>query len=70
VLIHPFSRSVYNDGQLYYLEDPLSAVDAHVGAHMFERVIRPKGLLKDKTRILVTHRFFKEKFYPKNCLIY
>ena len=50
-------RSVYNDGDLYYLDDPLSAVDAHVGSHMFEHVIGPKGLLKDKTRILVTHRY-------------
>ena len=50
------ARSVYNDGQLYYLDDPLSAVDAHVGAHIFEHVVGPKGLLKDKTRILVTHR--------------
>ncbi len=49
-------RSVYNDGQLYFLDDPLSAVDAHVGSHIFEKVIGPKGLLKDKTRVLVTHR--------------
>jgi len=46
---------VYNDAQLYYLDDPLSAVDAHVGAHIFEKVIGSNGLLKNKTRILVTH---------------
>ena len=40
---------------LYYLDDPLSAVDAHVGAHMFEKVIGPHGMLKGKTRLLVTH---------------
>ena len=49
------ARSVYNNGSLYLLDDPLSAVDAHVGKHMFEKVIGPKGLLKNKTRILVTH---------------
>ena len=30
-------------------------VDSHVGKHIFERVIGPNGLLKRKTRILVTH---------------
>ncbi|HEY6437467.1 MAG TPA: ATP-binding cassette domain-containing protein, partial [Ignavibacteriaceae bacterium] len=33
-----------------------SAVDTHVGRHLFENAIGPKGVLKDKTRILVTHR--------------
>ena len=32
------ARAVYNNGDLYMLDDPLSAVDAHVGAHMFEKV--------------------------------
>jgi ABC-type multidrug transport system fused ATPase/permease subunit len=54
---------VYNDGQLYLLDDPLSAVDAHVGSHIFEKVIGPKGLLKDKTRILVTHRFDSRNYF-------
>ena len=49
------ARAVYNDGEVYMLDDPLSAVDAHVGAHMFEKVIGSHGMLKDKTRILVTH---------------
>ena len=33
-----------------------SAVDAHVGRHLFDKVIGPKGILSHKTRILVTHR--------------
>jgi len=49
------ARAVYNDADLYLLDDPLSAVDAHVGKHIFEEVIGPKGLLARKTRILVTH---------------
>ena len=49
------ARSVYSNGSLYLLDDPLSAVDAHVGKHMFEKVVGPKGLLKNKTRLLVTH---------------
>src|SRR5690606_9446811 len=35
-------------------DDPLSAVDAHVGLHLFEKCIN--GHLKSKTRILVTHQ--------------
>ena len=49
------ARALYNDGDIYLLDDPLSAVDAHVGKHMFKEVLGPEGLLKDKTRILVTH---------------
>lgn len=49
------ARAVYNDSDNYFLDDPLSAVDAHVGKHIFENVIGPNGVLKKKTRILVTH---------------
>ena len=49
------ARSVYSNGTVYMLDDPLSAVDAHVSKHLFDKVIGPKGLLKNKTRILVTH---------------
>ncbi|XP_011699214.1 PREDICTED: multidrug resistance-associated protein 1 isoform X2 [Wasmannia auropunctata] len=49
------ARAVYNDSENYFLDDPLSAVDSHVGKHIFEKVIGPNGLLKKKTRILVTH---------------
>ena len=49
------ARSVYSNGSLYLLDDPLSAVDAHVGKHIFEKVIGPQGLLRNKTRVLVTH---------------
>ncbi|KAM9320370.1 multidrug resistance-associated protein 1-like [Gastrophryne carolinensis] len=49
------ARAVYSDADLYLLDDPLSAVDVHVGKHLFEKVIGQNGLLKNKTRILVTH---------------
>lgn len=49
------ARAVYCDRAIYLLDDPLSAVDAHVGKHIFDQVIGPQGLLKDKTRVLVTH---------------
>ncbi|TKC44948.1 hypothetical protein EI555_016270 [Monodon monoceros] len=49
------ARAVYCDSDIYLFDDPLSAVDAHVGKHIFENVVGPKGMLKNKTRILVTH---------------
>ncbi|XP_041075965.1 ATP-binding cassette sub-family C member 3-like isoform X4 [Polyodon spathula] len=49
------ARALYSEADIYLLDDPLSAVDAHVAKHIFDKVIGPEGLLKDKTRILVTH---------------
>ncbi|CAI6344119.1 unnamed protein product [Macrosiphum euphorbiae] len=49
------ARAVYKESDIYFLDDPLSAVDSHVGNHIFEHVIGPTGLLQKKTRILVTH---------------
>ncbi|KAG8311147.1 Canalicular multispecific organic anion transporter 1 [Homalodisca vitripennis] len=49
------ARAVYSNSDIYLLDDPLSAVDSHVGKHIFENVIGHKGVLKKKTRILVTH---------------
>lgn len=49
------ARAVYQNADLYLLDDPLSAVDSHVGRHIFDKVIGPKGILRNKTRVLVTH---------------
>lgn len=48
------ARAVYLDADIYVLDDPLAAVDAHVGMHIFEDCI--KGALMGKTRVLVTHQ--------------
>ena len=45
------ARAVYQEADVYYLDDPLSAVDSHVGQHLFEKVIGPQGLLKEKVKI-------------------
>jgi ATP-binding cassette subfamily C (CFTR/MRP) protein 1 len=42
------ARSVYADTDIYFLDDPLSAVDAHVGKNLFDLVLGPKGMLKNK----------------------
>eukprot|EP00095_Tigriopus_kingsejongensis_P005628 maker-scaffold335_size202896-snap-gene-1.27 protein:Tk05628 transcript:maker-scaffold335_size202896-snap-gene-1.27-mRNA-1 annotation:"multidrug resistance-associated protein 1 isoform x3" len=49
------ARACYSNADVYLLDDPLSAVDSHVGKHIFEKVISKKGILEGKTRVLVTH---------------
>ena len=49
------ARAVYARADVYFLDDPLSAVDAHVGRHLIDNVLGPQGLLKTKTRILATN---------------
>ncbi|XP_042311067.1 ATP-binding cassette sub-family C member 3 isoform X5 [Sceloporus undulatus] len=49
------ARAVFSDADVYLLDDPLSAVDSHVAKHIFDKVIGPEGILREKTRILVTH---------------
>uniref|UniRef100_A0AC34GNC3 Multidrug resistance-associated protein 1 n=1 Tax=Panagrolaimus sp. ES5 TaxID=591445 RepID=A0AC34GNC3_9BILA len=49
------ARAIYQNCDIYFFDDPLSAVDSHVGKHIFINALGPKGLLKNKTRILVTH---------------
>ena len=48
------ARAVYSDMDVFLLDDPLSAVDAHVSKHIFTECI--EGWLGAKTRILVTHQ--------------
>ncbi|KAF8071181.1 abcC12 [Scenedesmus sp. PABB004] len=47
------ARAVYADADVFLLDDPLSAVDSHVGRALFERCIR--GVLAGKTVVLVTN---------------
>eukprot|EP00795_Rhopilema_esculentum_P002810 gene2810-1037_t len=48
------ARAVYNDADVYIMDDPLSAVDASVGRHLFNDCIME--YLAKKPRILVTHQ--------------
>ena len=48
------ARAVYKDADIYLLDDPLSAVDTHVGKQLFDDCI--SGYLRHKCTILVTHQ--------------
>ncbi|KAF9692397.1 hypothetical protein EKO04_009468 [Ascochyta lentis] len=48
------ARAIYFDADIVLMDDPLSAVDAHVGRHIMDNAIC--GLLKDKCRVLATHQ--------------
>ncbi len=48
------ARIIYSNSDIVLLDDPLSAVDAHVGRHIFDNCLC--GLMADKTRVLVTHQ--------------
>ncbi|KAM5180099.1 ATP-binding cassette sub-family C member 4 isoform 1-T1 [Mantella aurantiaca] len=48
------ARAVYQDADIYLLDDPLSAVDAEVGRHLFDKCIC--HALRKKLCILVTHQ--------------
>ncbi|EDV31156.2 uncharacterized protein Dana_GF14689 [Drosophila ananassae] len=48
------ARAVYRKADVYLLDDPLSAVDTHVGRHLFDECMR--GYLGDKLVVLVTHQ--------------
>ncbi|CAG5123107.1 unnamed protein product [Candidula unifasciata] len=49
------ARALYAQADVYLLDDPLSAVDSHVGQHIFDYVIGHSGMLEGKVRVLVTH---------------
>jgi ABC-type multidrug transport system fused ATPase/permease subunit len=48
------ARAIYFDADIILMDDPLSAVDAHVGRHIVDHAIC--GLLRDKCRVLATHQ--------------
>uniref|UniRef100_A0A8D0P8K8 ATP-binding cassette sub-family C member 5 n=1 Tax=Sus scrofa TaxID=9823 RepID=A0A8D0P8K8_PIG len=48
------ARALYSDRDIYILDDPLSALDAHVGNHIFNSAIQKH--LKSKTVLFITHQ--------------
>uniref|UniRef100_A0A3B5AUS3 ATP-binding cassette sub-family C member 5 n=1 Tax=Stegastes partitus TaxID=144197 RepID=A0A3B5AUS3_9TELE len=48
------ARALYSDRDVYILDDPLSALDAHVANHVFNNAIRKQ--LRHKTVVFITHQ--------------
>ena len=48
------ARALYSTAEIFVLDDPLAAVDAHVGNHIWEQAIT--GCLADKCVVLVTNQ--------------
>lgn len=48
------ARALYSDRAIYILDDPLSALDAHVGNHIFNNAVKKQ--LRNKTIMFVTHQ--------------
>ncbi|XP_067406340.1 ATP-binding cassette sub-family C member 12-like [Emydura macquarii macquarii] len=61
------ARAVYANRDIYLLDDPLSAVDAHVGKYIFEECI--KEALKGKTVVLITHQLQYLEFCDEVILL-
>ncbi len=58
------ARAVYSQADLYLLDDPLSAVDMHVGRHLFDKVLDSRtGALRGKTR------WGRRKSFSTMCMI-
>ena len=56
------ARAVYSRADVYLCDEPLGAVDAHVGLHLFDHVFGPEGMLAGRTVLLVTHQL---QFAPR-----
>ncbi|KAL5717757.1 hypothetical protein ACHQM5_010725 [Ranunculus cassubicifolius] len=48
------ARALYSESDVYLLDDPFSAVDAHTGAHLFKECLM--RFLYEKTVVYVTHQ--------------
>ena len=57
------ARALYNDADIYFLDDPLSAVDAHVGKRIWNEAIMGYLIAQGKTVIIASHQVH----YFKTC---
>jgi ABC-type multidrug transport system fused ATPase/permease subunit len=57
------ARAIYADADIYFLDDPLSALDAHVGSSVFRDCICEH--LKTKTVVLVMNQVSDELGPPQ-----
>ena len=55
---------MYFDVDVYLLDDPLSAVDSHVGKHIFDKVIGPRGKLRKKVQFESISKILTARAFP------
>ena len=55
------ARAMYSDSDIYLFDDPISALDVHVGKSVMEEGII--GYLKGKTRVIATHAIEYLKYF-------
>lgn len=61
------ARAVYANKDIVLMDDPISALDANVRKRIFKQVF--KGMLSDKTRVLVTHAIDFLHLADRLCVI-
>ncbi|KPI96267.1 putative multidrug resistance-associated protein lethal(2)03659 [Papilio xuthus] len=61
------ARCVYQQADLYLLDDPLAAVDAKVAQAIYEKCVR--GFLRERAVVLVTHRAQFTRHADNLCLL-
>ncbi|KAH9365401.1 hypothetical protein HPB48_019613 [Haemaphysalis longicornis] len=64
------ARAVYSDSDIYLMDDTLSALDVHVAAKVFTRVIGKHGQLRHKTRIMVCNQGMFLRHVDKLLLVW
>ena len=57
------ARAIYRDADIYIFDDPIPSVDTYISMKIFHQAIIT--LLKDKTRIIVTHDLRNLKYSSK-----
>jgi len=55
------ARALYADKEIVIMDDPISALDVHVGKEIMEETVI--GHLKEKTRVIVTHNISYLSFF-------
>ncbi|KAI2811396.1 Multidrug resistance-associated protein 4 [Blomia tropicalis] len=58
------ARALYGDADIYLMDDPFSAVDAHLARHIFQRCFQT--FLRDKCVLIATHQL---QFIPNSTNI-
>ncbi|CAA7404918.1 unnamed protein product [Spirodela intermedia] len=62
------ARAVYSDSDVYIFDDPLSALDTHVGRLVFDKCIKDE--LRQKTRVLVTNQLHFLPYVDRIILVH